>query len=252
MRVDGNTRHSRTHLLDVGDAAQLRISVARSDGSPGNDDAMAHVDLYDASSGVNDAWLFLGDSITANGLDHAPVADVASFSAELERRVGVSPPQENGGVPNWTLMDLSKHASRWLDDFSGRYVPLSFGTNDASQGIAPALFGSELESLTRLIIAKGKIPIVPSIPWSREPYHASNIPALNDQIAQVTARVTGAKRGPDLFSLFKAHPELISADGVHPNAGGCALLRKAWIQWAIDEIYRPSSIPAIRKAGDQG
>ncbi|MDE2219675.1 MAG: SGNH/GDSL hydrolase family protein [Gammaproteobacteria bacterium] len=245
VRVDDNTRHSRSHLIDVTGAARLRINVTRSDGSPGNADAMVHVDIYDASAGVTDGWLFLGDSITANALDHAQVAGVASFPAELEARVGVFPAQENAGIPNWTLADASAHLPAWLDDFPGRFVPLAFGTNDAAQDVAPGRFRSELESALRLVIAKGKVPIVPSIPWSRDPYHASRIPALNEAIGKATARVAGARRGPDLYAMFKAHPDLISDDGVHPTAEGNAMLRKAWVEWAAGQIYRPESSRAI-------
>ena len=238
VRVEGNTRHSREHLVDIGTARWLRIQVERVDGSPGNTDAMAHVDLHDASAVPVDGWLFVGDSITANGMGHGAMAGTGGFPGELERRAGRFPAQENAGMPGWTLEDASQQLPAWLDDFPGRYVPLAFGTNDAAADASPAEFGSRLAGLARLVHARGKVAILPTIPWSRDPYHAARIPALNEQIARIAGHQPDVLPGPDLYALFQGRQELVSGDGIHPTAEGYAALRQSWVDWAASNIYK--------------
>jgi lysophospholipase L1-like esterase len=228
----------------------LRLKVTESDGSPGNDDAAAHVDLYDVSRGVADGWLFVGDSITANGMGHArlPAFSTQSFSGQVEQLAGVAPPQENAGMPNWTTLDVARVLPEWLAIFPGRYVTLALGTNDAAGDLAPEQFYEHMSALARKVIEAGKVPVVPTIPWSREPYHAARIPALNAQIRRLYASTPEVLQGPDLYSLFSNHERYISSDGVHPTDDGNAALRRAWAAMAARLVYG-SSAPTAEAAG---
>ena len=118
-----------------------------------------------------------------------------------------------------------------------RYVTLNLGTNDASGGTAPATFYAQMESMVKAVIAAGKVPVVPTIPWSPEPTHAANLPGLNAQIQALYANYPQVRRGPDLYAFFQMYPNYISADNVHPTAAGCAALRSQWAQFAINSIY---------------
>jgi len=66
--VTGNVLHSRDHVLQFAGYNWIRINASASDGSPGNSDVAINMDVYDASHGVTDGWLFVGDSITAGGM----------------------------------------------------------------------------------------------------------------------------------------------------------------------------------------
>jgi len=224
----------------------LRLKVTESDGSPGNTDAAAHVDIYDVSGGVAEGWLFVGDSITANGMGHGrlPAISAQSFSGQVEQLAGVAPPQENAGMPNWTTLDVARVLPDWLAIFPGRYVTLALGTNDAAGGMAPAQFYDQISALARRVIEAGKVPVVPTIPWSREPYHAERIPALNAQIRRLYASTPQVLQGPDLYSLFSNNERFISADGVHPTDEGYAVLRRAWAVTAAKLVYGSSATTA--------
>ena len=175
-----------------------------SDGSPGNNDAAAHVDIYDASRSEADGWLFVGDSITASGMGHERLSafSTQSFSGQVEQLAGVAPPQENAGMPNWTTLDVARVLPGWLAIFPGRYVTLALGTNDAASGVAPDQFYLQIDALVRQVIEAGKVPVVPTIPWSRDPYHAARIPALNAQIRRLYESRPEVLEGPDLYALF--------------------------------------------------
>jgi lysophospholipase L1-like esterase len=111
------------------------------------------------------------------------------------------------------------------------------GTNDAGGGVAPAVFFANMQTLVQTVIAAGKVPVVPTIPFSTEPYHQSRIPALNDQIRALYAAVPAIIPGPDLWTFFVNNPNYISTDQLHPNAQGCAAYRSLWAQFAAQSIY---------------
>ena len=57
-----------------------------------------------------------------------------------------------------------------LADYPGRFVALCFGTNDAND----INFTNNLEILILKIIAAGKTPVIPHIPWSDIPAQLTN------------------------------------------------------------------------------
>jgi lysophospholipase L1-like esterase len=44
--------------------------------------------------------------------------------------------------------------------------------------------------------------------------------------------------GPDLYSVFRNHPEWLG-DGLHPNSAGETEWRRAWVSWGKATIYAP-------------
>ena len=240
--VTGNTRHSREHMLDFRGYNWIRINATAADGTAGNMDILLNMDIYDASGGEPDSWLFAGDSITANGMGHANFASTSSesFGNQVGALSGIAPAQENAGMPNWTAAILLQNLPDWLRSFPGRYVTISVGTNDAAGGIAAGDFYTSMSALVAAVLATGKIPIVPSIPWSREQTHAKNIPGLNAQIRNLYQAFPKVMPGPDLYRYFSEHQELISADNVHPTDSGYAALRTQWATFAAQSVYKPA------------
>jgi lysophospholipase L1-like esterase len=62
------------------------------------------------------------------------------------------------------------------------------------------------------------------------------VPSLRETLA----REVGERRvrpGPDMYSLFADQPGWF-VDGVHPNPTGSAAWQKAWIDWAMENMYR--------------
>ena len=236
--VVGNVLHSRDSELAFAGYNWVRINASVSDGSPGNSDIVLNLDVYDASGGVTDGWLFAGDSITASGMGHNDLSVHAeSFTNQVGALTGIYPPQQNAGVGGWSTGDMLARLPRWLQAFHGKYVTLSLGTNDAAGSVAPGAFYDNMAALLKQVLAAGKIPVVPTIPWSREPTHARNIPALNEQIQKLYRKFPSVIPGPDLYAYLDAHQGYISADNVHPTEAGYAAVRTLWANVAAKSIY---------------
>lgn len=244
-RVTGNTLHSRSHVLEFGPYNWLRFNVLEGDGSPSNSDAAAHVDIYDVGHGVADGWLFLGDSITANGMGHGrvPATNTLSFGGEVGRLIGITPPQENGGMPSWSSINAARFLPQWLAEFPGRYVTLAFGTNDAGGGLPPREFLAHMSALAQAVVAAGKVPVIPTIPWSREASRNARILGLNAEIRHLYESNPKVVAGPDLYALFSEHQQYISDDGLHPSEEGYGALRRAWAAMAVQHVYAAAADP---------
>src|SRR5204862_970939 len=102
------------------------IVVTASYRSAGNTDVALNLDVHDASQGVQDDWIFYGDSITQEGMDHAPHG-VGTFGQLINAQVpGTFPVDENGGIGYLTSADGAAHVGSWLSAFPGRYVGLAY------------------------------------------------------------------------------------------------------------------------------
>jgi lysophospholipase L1-like esterase len=236
--VVGNTLHSRDSLLPFAGYNWVRINASAADGSPGNSDIVLNLDVYDASGGVTDGWLFAGDSITASGMGHNDLSVHAeSFTNQVGALTGIYPPQQNAGVGGWSTGDMISHLPRWLQSFHGKYVTLSLGTNDAAGSVPPGTFHDNMAALIKQVLAAGKIPVLPTIPWSRDPTHARNIPALNAQIQKLYRAFPAVIPGPDLYAYLEANQGYISADNVHPTQAGYAAVRTQWASVVSKSIY---------------
>ena len=54
-------------------------------------------------------------------------------------------------------------------------------------------------------------------------------------------------KGPDFEAYFREHPDLLSADGVHPSEQGYDGMRQLWAQTMYDVVYKTGDTPV---AGD--
>jgi lysophospholipase L1-like esterase len=250
-RLSANTLHSYSHNLDFAGYNWIRGNFSASDGSPGNSDIALNLDIYNSSSGVTDGWFFDGDSITANCMAHGNinaedqnnpgsyiVIAAKSFGQQVNAIVGNDTPlQENAGMPGFKSGDMTPYLAGWLKNVPSKYVTINLGTNDAAGGIDPAAFYANMQTLVQAVIAAGKVPIVPTIPYSSGPTYLANTPALNDQIRALYQAFPAIVPGPDLWTYFINNPQYISSDNVHPNAQGCAAYRTQWAQFAAHTIY---------------
>ena len=48
-------------------------------------------------------------------------------------------------------------------------------------------------------------------------------------------------KGPDFETLFRENPDLLSADGVHPNDNGYATMRELWASTMYETVYQADS-----------
>lgn len=235
--ITGNHYHSRQAIIDMAGANWLRINVTAVDGSPQNYNVSLNMDVYNASQVMNDDFIFYGASVVAGSLGHRTAAGTGSFAELINaQRPDHFPVQEDGGIAYLTSGDAVKHIHTWLALFPGKYVGLSYGTNDALGCVSPDDFYSNYVQLVQAIIQAGKIPLVSHIPWSTNNSVQKCVPALNAKLDKLATAFPQLIKGPDFWSLFLNHPELLE-DGIHPNEQGIALYRKAWVHTVLSTIY---------------
>lgn len=239
--VEGNTFHSRQHLLALEGYNWLRLNATASDGSPQNEDVALNLDLYDASGGSDDGWIFFGDSITAGAMGHGeatgPDGPVPSFADQIFALTGRAfPPQENAGIPCITTADLEPVFSEWLARFPGRFVAISLGSNDAL-GTPPETFYARYARMVELILEAGKVPVIPTIPWSPDPERQAATLDLNNQLYRLYRAYPAIVRGPNLWTYFAERPQLISDDQLHPSDLGYGAYRQVWAETMARTIY---------------
>jgi hypothetical protein len=134
-------------------------------------------------------------------------AKPAYWPAVLDAAIGGT----NTGTATAVIDDTMK-------DFPGRFVVLAYGTNDHPDGF-------QMETLVQKVLAAGKTPVVPHMPWSAQ---STEGPAINQQIDELYAKYPQIVRGPDLWAFFQGRTDLIPPGDVHPNSQGQEELRKQW------------------------
>lgn len=238
VQVRNNTLHSRQHILALGGAHWLRLKATASDGSPENSDIALNMDVYDASKGVDDSWIFYGDSITAAAMSQQAVGEhqEGNFAEQVFRQTGRFLPQENGGIPCISTADALPEFSDWLALFPGRYVAISLGSNDAGK-TTPRQFYANYQAMVEQTLKANKVPVIPTIPWSPDPERQRNTRALNLQLERLYAQYPAIKRGPDFWTFFQQHPELISTDLLHPTEQGYGSYCKLWATTIAEMVY---------------
>ena len=87
------------------------MNISKVDGKEGGT-ASVNFDIHNVSDGISDSWLFLGDSITAGGMNNCYGTGFATFMNRLDSRY--FPIQENGGIGGITSTDGKNNIDRWL------------------------------------------------------------------------------------------------------------------------------------------
>lgn len=245
--VTDNMCHSRQHRIDMEGYNWIRISVSKSygDRTGKNDDVSLQMDIYDTSDGVEDSWLFLGDSITEGGMKPSPIGSKGTW-AQLIHHLDSNyfPVQEGGGIGGWRASDPLKkgadgkrHLDRWLEQFPGKFVVYSFGTNDSGWDVGTSTFYKDMKNAVETIILAGKTPVIPMIPWLRSETHNARIPSYNAVIEQLYEEYPHIIPGPDFYEYFQNHQDLISYDGIHPSTAGYEAYRQLWAEKMFEMVY---------------
>jgi lysophospholipase L1-like esterase len=194
------------------------------------------LEVHDLSRRGDDLWVFLGDSIGAGVFDRAP-AHQPSFSAWVARaHPGYQPFMLNAGLPrlrSWEAIDRVDEVLALNPD--ARVVAVTIGSND---GDLPRLRAA-LHGIVGKIRAAGKIPMLARIPFQTK--YGQDYVAVKNEVVDEVVRDERLLPGPDLYSLFKAHPERLH-DGLHPDGQGSVDMQRAWAD-AAEPLYRPKAPP---------
>jgi lysophospholipase L1-like esterase len=216
--VSHNLRNTVENPIEMSGANWVRMSIT---GSSDPNVVAIDLDVFSTPNGATDSWLFMGDSITFITMGYA-------FS-DIPQLVHQSKPARWPAIINAAIGGTSTATAahtvieQTMSGFPGRYVVLAYGTNDL-----PSDF--QMESLVMSVIAAGKIPVVPLMPWSAVSNIQTNGPMINAAIAALYAKYPQIVRGPDLWSAFMNRTDLIPSGDVHPNSAGQAFLRQQWAQ----------------------
>jgi len=231
--VSGNTVRTRAHRVPFAGQRWVRLWVTAL-APEASEAALDEVAVYDAA-GLNESWIFLGDSIAALAFDRA--AERGPTFADLVR--ARHPPSDpitldagiNGDTSAQALARLDQLLA-WNPDF--HFWVIGYGTNDVTSdpsGAAAAAFAGRIGRMAARIEAAGHVPVVAPIPYSRDPAHAA-IPAYNAALLAL-ADSEGLLVGPDLYAYFAAHPDQLAPDGVHPTDAGNAAINRLWADWRL-------------------
>lgn len=237
VTVSTNKYHSRQHIFDMTGANWVRLNVtAVAGGSRSN----LNMDVYDASQGATDDWIIYGSSTPAGSMNHQTLGGTTqSFSQMINQaKPAYFPIQENGSISGLTTTDGVQNMTTWLALFPGKYVGIALGANDADECTSPTTFYNNYVSMIQKVTAAGKVPVIPTFNWSKTTNVQSCGPALIDKINQLYVNYPQVIKGPDLWTYFKAHPELISSDNLHPTPEGMGIYRQLWAQAALANVYK--------------
>ena len=237
VTVSGNELSSGAHMLDLTGYSWVRFvcTATAANTASGNLNTAIQWELYDAHAN-DDGWKFAGDSITANSMGHQSTND--SFDQLVHQQVTNDPAFEMAGHGYWSTSTLLGVIDSFIADFPGRYFAIPLGTNDAP-GNDPAGFAANMTALINKVLAAGKVPVVPTIPYTGDPQHAS-IPQYNAQIQALYTQF-GSKLvpGPDLYTvIYNGRATMFDNPGdLHPNAAGNAAIRQAWANAMAHAVY---------------
>jgi lysophospholipase L1-like esterase len=232
ITVTNNPYHSRQHIIAAQQANWIRMTINAVSGVPKNQDVTLNMDLYDASGGIDDDIIDFGDSITATAMGQLTVNGTQSVNELVHQQLTDQfPVVENGGIGHLSSKDGVTYLPTWLAVFPGKFVGLSYGTNDSwgcPASAAPTVLTND-NAMIKMVIAAGKTPILPTMIWSTRPDIQQCAEAINQEIQQLYQQYPQVVKGPDLYTLFQGHPEYFT-DGITPNAAGSAIYRLAWAQ----------------------
>ena len=237
--VEHNTLSSRQHVIDFEGYNWIRIHVTGVD-DKNEGTCMLNFDVHDVSNGVNDSWIFFGDSITAGGMNNCFGTGFATHINAIDSKY--FPIQENGGIGGITSTDGLNNIDRWLSVFPGRYVSIAYGTNDAwgNQSGAQKYYENTVAMIQKVLNA-GKIPVLPKIPHAEEPGVANYLDDYNAMIDRIYEEFPEVIKGPDFNTIMQEHPEYLSSDGVHPNSEGYEEMRRIWAETMYQNVYTADS-----------
>ncbi len=216
VSVTDNNRNTRQHLLNLAGANWIRLRSTRSS----NPASIAiEMDVHSAPEGASDSWLFMGDSVTgwaAHLFSDLPARVNALAPSRWPAVIGAAIGGSNTGSALGVIDET-------LANYPGRFVALCYGTNDGND----SNFSNNLEALILKVIAAGKVPVIPHMPWSNIPDQLAKAPGINTRIDTLCTKYA-VRRGPDLYTAFSGRTDLIPSGDVHPNDAGNKEMRRLW------------------------
>ena len=197
------------------------------------------IEAFDMSQGGTDTWFFMGTSISQMGIKQQ---DTDSTTAQLihARFPEYTPAMLRGGIGCINSTEVVAHLPEYLE-YAGnvKYWAIEMGTNDAWGGGDWNLntFVKNMQTIIDSAKAHGITPIIARIIATDSAKAGWQVnPAFLKAVDKLT-KDNKLPEGPDFYSYFLKHRELLGSDGVHPNAnGGGQAMHHLWAQ-ALAPLY---------------
>lgn len=222
----------------------IRVRVTEATGPAGNHDfGVQEIEIRPTLGGTQDSWLMIGDSVGqegygprntdggfwpnyADGGASGPIDRMLRLAREpgpvlitdVEGGFGLSATTPSYYSERATHLDFDLHPTH--------FVVFQVLTNDANgwnapQVItdpAPQLLKTRAQEMITTLAGQGRVAVFPTT-------HAAHNAAFTDQnvqvgqtiYAQLIAANANAIAGPDFYTFFKAHPQLLRSDNLHPT-----------------------------------
>lgn len=208
--------------------------------SEGDVGQILEIEAFDMSNGGTDTWFFMGTSISQMGIKQQ---DTDSTTAQLihARHPHFTPAMLRGGIGCINSTEVVEHLSEYLE-YAGnvKFWAIEMGTNDAWGGGDWNLntYVSNMQTIIDSAKAHGITPIIARIIATDSSKAGWQVnPAFLEAVDKLTAD-NNLPAGPDFYTYFREHPELLASDGVHPNSdtkGGQAM-HHLWAE-ALSPLY---------------
>ena len=227
--------------------------------SEGDVGKLLEIEAFDMSAGGTDTWFFMGTSISQMGIKQQ---DTDSTTAQLihARFPEYTPAMLRGGIGCINSTEVVEHLNEYLEYVGNvKFWAIEMGTNDAWGGGDWNLntYVSNMQTIIDSAKAHGITPVIARIIATDSAKAGWQInPAFLEAVDKLVEE-NDLPQGPDFYSYFKEHPELLASDGVHPNAetkGGQAM-HHLWAE-ALAPLYaagdtattKPDSSTALKTA----
>ena len=222
--------------------------------SNGDVGQILEIEAFDMSNGGTDTWFFMGTSISQMGIKQQ---DTDSTTAQLihARFPEYTPAMLRGGIGCINSTEVVEHLKEYLE-YAGnvKFWAIEMGTNDAWGGgdWNLATYKKNMQTIIDSAKAHGITPVISQIIATDEAKAGWQVnPKFLEAIDKLTED-NNLPKGPDFYSYFKEHPELLASDGVHPNGdkkGGQAM-HHLWAEalaplYAADDTANSSSADSV-------
>ncbi len=242
--TSGNPYASRQHVVQFSGYNWVRINITGTNGTQSIQ--LPELNVFNATPGVADSFLFLGDSITADWMRQWSINGKVVLAQLVAQKTNGAhyPVTEQAGYPGYSTYGVVPNMDDILGAFPGRFVVVLLGANDSGSDFRlndnlsdGTSFRPNYRKIVEKIIAAGKIPILTYITGSTNSGRATATAKYNDAIRQIASEYPEAILGPDLYSLTMNNTSYISSDTLHMSAAGNAAIREAFANWISQNIY---------------
>lgn len=201
------------------------------------------IEAFDISKGGDDTWFFMGTSISQMGMKQQ---DTDTTVADLihAKYPSYTPAMLRGGIGCINSTEVVARLSDYLK-YAGnvKYWAIEMGTNDAWGGgdWNAETFRKNMQTIIDSAKANGITPILARIIATDPDKAGWQIHPIFLQIIDDLTEQNNLPKGPDFYSYFENHPELLGSDGVHPNGstGGGQAMHHLWAE-ALAPLYEQS------------